>query len=207
MNIKYRITAAAAAAIIALAGTAGAATLDFVAEAAGDERGVADGTVLTFDGLNVEFSAAHVTGTASAYFDDLSSGKPAGLGVCQVLTDPGAQCNPSSDDNITSGESVTLMFDKTLTTFQVTSFYDANHNSLAGSDKTLLINGSSVSFADALATDYSGVASITFAYGGTNADQFYVGGAIAAIPLPAAGFLMLGGLGGLMVVRRRRKAA
>lgn len=38
------------------AGTAHAARLDFVAEAAGNERGIASGTTLTIDGLDVTFT-------------------------------------------------------------------------------------------------------------------------------------------------------
>ncbi|MFN3936165.1 MAG: VPLPA-CTERM sorting domain-containing protein [Gemmobacter sp.] len=38
------------------------------------------------------------------------------------------------------------------------------------------------------------------------ADQLVVRDAVAAIPVPAAGWLMLAGLGGLAAVRRRRKA-
>lgn len=215
MNIKHRITtsAVAMAAVMALAGSAGAAVLNFVAEAAGNERAIADGDFIVMDGLKVTFSAGPGgAGADYAYLDDLSGGKPAGLGVCTNLT--GTQCNPSSDDNISAESSVagqsewvTLSFDSVLTSFSVTSFYDADHNSLATSTDTLLINGDEYTFANALITDFGGSDMIEFAYGGDSANQFYVGGAIATIPLPAAGFLLLGGLGGLVVARRRRKAA
>ncbi|RMF88625.1 MAG: hypothetical protein D6741_18910, partial [Planctomycetota bacterium] len=51
----------------------------------------------------------------SAYLDGPYNKKPAGLGVCQSLT-AGNQCNPSSDDNVTSGEVLKL------------SFYDLSNN-------------------------------------------------------------------------------
>ncbi len=197
-----------AAAVVIAAGTAmsaQSATLDFIAEAAGNERGVVDGTTITFDGLDVEFNSSHF-----AYFDDLSGGKPAGLGVCKVLTGSD-QCSPSNDDNITAGESVTLSFKGLAVDFMATSFFDADHNSLAGSLDTLLIgvNGgptASFSFADALTTTFSGIKSITFAFGGTDSDQFYVGGATASkVPLPAGLPLLIGGLGILGFARRFKK--
>ena len=95
----------AASTLLASAIAASAATLDFAAEAAGNERGVADGTTLSISGLDVTFTA---TG-GSAYFDDVSGGRDGGLGVCTTLT-ASAQCNPSSDDNISANEAVFLTF-------------------------------------------------------------------------------------------------
>ena len=214
MTLDLKTTAAGLALGLGLATTAPAATLDFVAEAAGNERGVADGTVITFDGLPVTFSAAHTDG-AFAYFDDLSGGDPGGLGVCSAGLDSDDQCTDPGDDNVTSGESVTLSFGS-MVDFAVTSFNDVGHNSLDTNDtNTLLIGtngaaGTSLTFADALNTDFFGINSITFAHGGDTPEQFYVGGATATpVPLPAAGLLMLGafgGIGGLAAMRRRRKA-
>ncbi len=191
------------------ASTASAATLDFVAEAAGNERGVADGTVINMDGINVTFSSNYF-----AYFDDLSGGKPAGLGVCKVLTG-GAQCNPGSDDNVSQGEAVTLGFADGAVNFSGLSFFNSDHNPVNG-DNTLLIgvNGAALveyTFLSAISSVFSGIDSITFAFGGQSAnDLFYVGGAtaVSAVPLPAglplygAGLAVLGYVGW----RRKRKA-
>ncbi|RKF16018.1 hypothetical protein D6850_00115 [Roseovarius spongiae] len=202
-----RVIAAALVAGLAATG-AGAATLDFVAEAFGDERGVADGTTINNVNtgfLNVTFSSSHF-----AYFDDLSGGKPAGLGVCKVLTGD-AQCKPSSDDNVTSGESVTLTFD-TMVDLLGLSFFNADHNPVSATDTlrigTDLMAIGETTFGAASAATFSGITSITFAYGGSSANQFYVAGATATpVPIPASLPLLVGGLG-LMgwVARRRRKA-
>ncbi|WP_282059241.1 VPLPA-CTERM sorting domain-containing protein [Roseobacter litoralis] len=210
---KFLTATLAAGVAVTLAGAASAATLDFIAFAAGNEQGVADGTTLNFDGLDVTFSAGPGgVGADYAYFDDLSGGKPAGLGVCTTLTSS-AQCNPSSDDNIsmdgsTGPEWVTLTFGDTLSSFMVTSFYDASHNSLATSNDTLFINGTEYTFAAALGVDFGGTDSVEFLYGGTSASQFYVGGVEASIvPVPAALPLLLAGIGGLgFMARRKRKA-
>ncbi len=94
-------------AALCLATASHAATIDFAAEADNNgERGVADGTTINSaetDNLNVTLSA---TGNDKAYLD---SGN-AGLGVCGTL-DNGAQCDPSSDDNLQSGEEVNVKID------------------------------------------------------------------------------------------------
>ena len=202
-----KLTLSTLAAVL-MAGSLQAATLDFVAEAAGNERGVEDGTIINFEGHDVEFSATD----GFAYFDDLSGGLPAGLGVCGELTDSD-QCTPSSDDNITTGETVTLDFFDTYTISGLI-FYDASHVSLnTNIVDTLLIaiNGGDAmqyTFAEAASAVFYDVASMMFGFdeGEETANQFYVGGAVATVPLPAAGWLLIGGLGGLAAMKRRKKA-
>ncbi|WP_425408949.1 VPLPA-CTERM sorting domain-containing protein [Hyphococcus sp.] len=208
--------AAIAASAAALTGSAHAVFLDFVAEAAGNERGVADGTVINFGGLDVTFSSLSA-GVFYAYFDDLSSGKPAGLGVCEVLVaGPGSECANTGDDNIRSGEAVTLTFSETVTVSDF-SFTDALHNDLNSNDtNTLLIafNDPNVfqqfTFAEAVALVMSGVDLIRFAFDDAGSGlQFYVNGfeATSAVPLPAAAPLLLAGIAGLGFASRRRKKA
>jgi hypothetical protein len=203
---KRAVGVSAAALALVAATSVSAATLDFVAEAAGNERGIASGTSLTIDGLAVTFSA---NSTYSPYFDDLSGGKPGGLGVCKVLT-TSDQCNPSSDDNVTMGEAVTLGFG-TPVTLSGLVFNDADHNSLATSAAELLIgiNGDPLRlsrFRSASSGVFTDVSSITFAHGGRDPSQFYVSGATATpVPLPAAGLLLAGGLGLLGVGRAMKR--
>ena len=128
-----------------------AVSFDFAAIAdlsGGNEGGLADGhTILPTSGtgITVDVSASTLGGgTAFAYLDS----DTAGLGVCKVLEGGntgtsgslpstqvvgGDDCDPSSDDNLTTGELLKLSFSEIVTITDVL-FLDADHDPFGVND-------------------------------------------------------------------------
>lgn len=195
-----------------------ALSVDFVALAAGNE-GAFTGTVVS--GVSITGSAS--PGGAVAYLDDLSGGKPGGLGVCKVLTLSG-DCTPSSDDNVTSGEILGLKFSERVVITDIT-FRNGNHDQSFNLGSMVDIGSNenpiaSVQLAAAYSTLPAGLFGTDFTFGNSNAgsasgDQFYIStitflkappGGPNPIPLPAPLLMLLSSLlalGGYRWWRRR----
>lgn len=224
----------AAGVAVLMASGANAANLDFLDFANNNEHGVANGTVINFDGVDVTFDAG-ISSTGAEAFSYFDHGG-AGLGVCKSPRDgvtfgggltgqgTGNDCFNAGDDNVTSDEYVTISFDGIFTLSEL-SFTGEGHSfsnpvflqdeDPGRADATLLfgINGGDLeqfTFADLATLSFDDVFSATFAFDDEyeTADQFYLASAVLApIPLPAGLPMLLAGLGGFGFLARRRKNA
>ncbi|MEK7264662.1 MAG: VPLPA-CTERM sorting domain-containing protein [Pseudomonadota bacterium] len=196
---------AALTALAFSATAAQAAFIDFVADAAANPGGFAQGTTKTFGNIDVTITA----NPSNPFLDDLFNSKPGGLGACITIKTNAGFCDPKivgNSDNIGAGESVTLDFGQKVDISNL-SFNAINHASLNNSPQTLLVNGVEWTFKNLLSAVLTGVSVLTLAYGGSNAAEFYVS-SLTAVPLPAAAPLLFSGLAGLAFAgRRKRKTA
>jgi len=131
----FKILLALGAFALAQSPAVSAATFNFVdyADSDSDSDGhhewgyPTSGFVVTEDSITLTATGKYGQGEAYAYLDDLSGGREAGLGVCQKL-DGGNQCSPSSDDNVTKGETLILNFGQTVN-LETLNLSNGNHYS------------------------------------------------------------------------------
>ncbi len=209
-------------------GIATAADFDFVAAAAGNEGGA---SVLNFVSssdatLTLEATGQFGGGDVFAYLDDLSGGNPGGLGVCQNLIGGGNNdCAPSSDDNVTSGETLTLEFNFEVDLSDIV-FRDGGHNQNFADDAvfdlavTDIFNSTTVFSNEQLVPLFlsgSSLKGYKFSFINTNNSDtdpyvFYIAELNAVstgktvIPVPAAVWLFGSALVGLIGVARTKRA-
>ncbi len=213
---KLLTFAAASLAAGTLSMAAHASTIiDFAAYADGNEGGVTSGTSLNIAGANLTFKS-----NFNPYFDDVSGGKPAGLGVCRALSNTG-DCVDSGDDSVDGdfdvNEHIIVLFDDgPFNVFQL-SFRDGRHNLLDNNDVALvtwgvfdaiggLITTGTASFSDVIGMAavgfFANVHGIGFEFADT---EFYVEN-VSDVPAPAALPLLISGLAGLgFAVRQKRR--
>ena len=193
-----------------------AATFDFLSWANDLEKGYSAYS-RTVDGVTVTATGSSVgSGTTIDYFAYMDS-QNAGLGVCKGL-DANFQCNPSSDDNLTTGEMLTLEFDQEVTLEQLT-FRNADHDPIfaATADIGISVDNNDFSYYQLVPVFDTPLTGSVFSFivdnysGGQwsfEGEQLYLSGMEAApVPIPST-ILMLGtGLASLVSYRRKRNSA
>lgn len=171
------------------------------------DGGVRNGDLTFSDGgVTLHATAAYGDSIAAAVQDHESSWSAsvgAGLGVYHMSGN-------TSDDNITSGETLTITFDQVVNLTSIGLRSEGHNYTNWPAGATFLLNGGSTLLP--LGTGAIGVTLtgqvFTFAYGGAHADQFYLASLTAApIPEPESWALMLAGLGAMGVLVRRRPRA
>lgn len=127
----------------AFAGQASAAVFDFAAIAKNNEKGGAP-LSFTVDGVSIKASGTVNGNAAYAYLDSSANTNAdrAGLGVCGTLTGS-LQCNPSSDDNVTFGEMLTISADdaNTVLSLDGAEFRNSAHNGIATGTVLISVDG------------------------------------------------------------------
>lgn len=185
-----------------LLATTAVATMFATAATAATTVDLTTGGDVTSLGSLGSFSSGHVSGSIDpwryGWSTDYLTQTSGGLGV-SGFWDSSAQLDGLVD------EAITFSFDKSVRLMSVTYSYFG-----WGDDADVYVNGAMVAN-DSTVNPYL--------FGNTIASSFTIGAdgwtdnfriksfTVAAVPVPAAGFLLLGGLAGLGLVGRKRKKA
>jgi len=211
--------------VIALAGShqAIAVTFDFATIANSGEYGASSITFNDASGLNVTatgFDSNNNSLIYNAYLDSSwfhsgpgAPGGNGGLGICKTLT-ASAQCSPSSDDNVTSFESLRLLFNQEVTINQLV-FRNGNHGEDFDGQFTLAMGNAPATLYDLTHIFDTPLTGTDFIFTNINADtntplylyEFYISSMeVTAVPVPAAAWLFASGVLGLVGAARRRNS-
>jgi len=217
--MNYLIKSITAVVLAAIVNTAHAGIINFISltEAVG---GYGEGA---WTSLNLSSGGANVTITGHATNDNdptqyayLDWGT-AGLGSCKDVLNTSAvntissgskanNCAPSSDDNVTSKEFLSFVFDKNVVITNI--WFNNNHDGGFGAGDKVSINGGSFDVATGYAGGANGIGSFSVNAGdafnvGYLNEQFYIS-AIEFAAVPESGSLMLMCIGLLMVFGLRK---
>lgn len=174
------------------------------------DGGVRSGDLTYVSGGITARATGRFLNTVAAVVQDSQSNwtlqNSAGLGVCHLS-------NNGSDDNITSGEQLTISFDQVVHLTSIGLRSEGHNFTNWSSGATFLLNGVSTLLPQnvgAIALNQTGKV-FSFAYGGAHSDQFYLSSmsvssaSVAAVPEPETYALMLAGLGLTGWIARRRR--
>ncbi len=211
--------------VVALTGSlqAVSASFDFATIANAGEYGAQSITFNDASGLSVTatgFDSNNSSQIYNAYLDSSwfhsgpgAPGGNGGLGVCKTLT-ASAQCSPSSDDNVTSSESLRLVFNQEVTINQLV-LRNGNHGEAFNGLFSVAIGTDPATVFDLAHMFDTPLTGTDFIFTNINAEsqtplylyEFYISSMdVTAVPVPAAAWLFASGLLGLSAVARRRKS-
>ncbi|MEE9543667.1 MAG: PEP-CTERM sorting domain-containing protein [Thermodesulfobacteriota bacterium] len=214
------------ASFLLAANSAHAISIDYanLANTSPGEGGYASFTPAAVDGITVTATATNIAGNINYYayldstWDTGGGGGLGGLGVCKDLFGDsvpdidGSDCNPSSDDNLTAGEMLTLDFSEEVIITQIL-FRDGEHwpsFSYPNNDFDLYIDldpAISYPLVHEFNTILTGTRfSFVTSTGGTDVDELYIQMiTFTPVPEPSTYLLLGSGLLALASWRRRTK--
>ena len=202
---RYSLFGSLVVLVVEAAASGASITFDFVAEAAGNEGG-APSFIFSNGGLTVEATGTSAPGVDDdpfqfAYLDDADEADepgPGGLGVAKDLN-ANMRSDPRMDDNVTEGETLTLVFSERVTLVRI-EFNDHGRMFVPPEQVDIGTDGvfasyplTNVFLIPLTATRFD------FRYPDLNGAQFYLGAVV--VPEPASIFLF--GFGALALFRRR----